>query len=161
MLHRLALRLFGLLPGKARSRVIRVLYPTFTAGSVVCLTDPSGRVLLARHSYSSGWGLPGGLIGRNEDPAATATREMREELGLELVLDGPPLPYKPPGRRHFNFIYRLSFDPASADPLTSQSPEILAVDWFPLDTLPELAEYTGEFLAALGMLPHPTQPSGD
>ena len=44
------------------------------------------RVLLVRHSYGPrSWMLPGGGIGRSEDPAAGAAREVREELGCELA----------------------------------------------------------------------------
>lgn len=48
--------------------------------------DAAGRVLLVRHSYGSGqWTLPGGGCHRNEDPADTIRREIREELALELA----------------------------------------------------------------------------
>ena len=53
---------------------------------VVAAFDASGRILLVRHSYGPPvWALPGGGIGRNEDPAAGAAREFREELGCELT----------------------------------------------------------------------------
>ncbi len=157
MLHRTALRVFAALPRRARHRVIRLIAPTFTAGALVCITDPDGRVLLASHSYSAGWGLPGGLIGRREDPTATAVRELREELGLDLALDGPPVPYKAPGRQHFNFLFRVGLDPVPAA-IRGHSPEIVAVGWFALDDLPELAEYTEAFLETLGLLPLPGGP---
>jgi 8-oxo-dGTP pyrophosphatase MutT (NUDIX family) len=44
--------------------------------------DGEGKVLLVRHSYGSGnWMLPGGGLGRNEDPVAGAVRELAEEVG--------------------------------------------------------------------------------
>ena len=56
------------------------------ASVVVAAFDADGRVLLVRHSYGPPvWALPGGGIGRNEDPAEGAAREFREELGCELV----------------------------------------------------------------------------
>ena len=56
------------------------------ASVVVAAFDADGRVLLVRHSYGPPvWALPGGGIGRNEEPAAGAAREFREELGCELV----------------------------------------------------------------------------
>lgn len=43
--------------------------------------DPCGRVLLVRHSYGNGsWALPGGAVGRSEDPADAARRELFEEV---------------------------------------------------------------------------------
>jgi 8-oxo-dGTP pyrophosphatase MutT (NUDIX family) len=48
--------------------------------------DRHGQVLLVRHSYGRPvWMLPGGGIGRHEDPARAAAREFREELGCELA----------------------------------------------------------------------------
>ena len=48
--------------------------------------DRHGQVLLVRHSYGRPvWMLPGGGIGRREDPALAAAREFREELGCELT----------------------------------------------------------------------------
>jgi 8-oxo-dGTP pyrophosphatase MutT (NUDIX family) len=42
-------------------------------------------VLLVRHTYGPGaWELPGGAIHRGEEPVATASREMNEELGLSI-----------------------------------------------------------------------------
>ena len=35
------------------------------------------------------WAAPGGEMEGDEEPAATAMREIREELGLELAMEGP------------------------------------------------------------------------
>jgi len=42
------------------------------------------RVLLVRSTYQSWWGLPGGRVGRGEDPRAAAARELREETALAV-----------------------------------------------------------------------------
>lgn len=55
------------------------------AGVSVVITNLGGDVLLLKHSYGPKvWGLPGGGLGRGEDPAAAAQREVREELGITL-----------------------------------------------------------------------------
>lgn len=55
-------------------------------GCRVLAFDAAGRVLLVRHSYGSGrWMLPGGGIGRGEDPLEAALRELREEVGCTLA----------------------------------------------------------------------------
>ena len=48
----------------------------------VALT-PVGRVVLVRHTYAKGWRLPGGGIGRREEPREAILRELEEEIGLE------------------------------------------------------------------------------
>ena len=56
------------------------------AGVSVVITNLTGDVLLLKHSYGPNvWSLPGGGLGRGEDPLAAARREVREELGVELA----------------------------------------------------------------------------
>ena len=80
-LHRQGLRL-----AHAIRRVWwRLARPTLR-GTRVMAFDPAGRVLLIRHSYGSGhWMLPGGGIGRGEEPLAAGQRELREETACELL----------------------------------------------------------------------------
>jgi len=55
------------------------------AGVSVFVTDLDGRLLLVRHSYGpNGWALPGGGLGRGEDPEDAARREIAEEVGCAL-----------------------------------------------------------------------------
>jgi ADP-ribose pyrophosphatase YjhB (NUDIX family) len=70
---------------RARRLWWRIRKPDRTS-VIVAAFDAAGRVLLVRHSYGPPvWALPGGGIGRHEDPAAGAAREFREELGCELA----------------------------------------------------------------------------
>lgn len=46
------------------------------------IVEQSGRVVLVRHSYKSGWMLPGGAVSRGEPPAEAVIRELQEEIGL-------------------------------------------------------------------------------
>jgi 8-oxo-dGTP pyrophosphatase MutT (NUDIX family) len=46
------------------------------------VTDESGKVLLVRHRYMTGWQLPGGGVDRAEPPERAIRREMGEEVGL-------------------------------------------------------------------------------
>src|ERR671933_1788302 len=53
------------------------------SSGVRCVIRHGGDILLVRHSYGDRrWMLPGGRVRRGEDPAATATREIDQELGL-------------------------------------------------------------------------------
>lgn len=152
MLHALALKVFGRLPRFVRTRIVRILYPTFTAGASVCLVRPDGRICLVQHSYSPGWGLPGGMIDGDEQPGETAVREMREELTVEILVEGHAIPVRSPGRKHFNYLYRIALDEAAATTVAPNSPEISAAEWFAVDALPALAEYTDLFLVEIGVL---------
>lgn len=79
-LHRAALRLAH----AARHRW-RKLVKAPLAGVSVLVLDLEGRLLLVRHSYGpGGWALPGGGMGRGEDPLDAARREVREEVGCTL-----------------------------------------------------------------------------
>jgi ADP-ribose pyrophosphatase YjhB (NUDIX family) len=54
-------------------------------GVSVFVTDMEGRLLLVRHSYGpGGWALPGGGMGRRENPEDAARREIAEEVGCAL-----------------------------------------------------------------------------
>ncbi len=55
------------------------------AGVSVIITNLAGDVLLLKHSYGPDvWSLPGGGLGKGEDPLDAARREVREELGVDL-----------------------------------------------------------------------------
>jgi 8-oxo-dGTP pyrophosphatase MutT (NUDIX family) len=59
----------------------------YTYGVKCIVRDGRGRVLFVRHTYGdrASWELPGGGRRRAEDPEAAIRREMREELGIDLV----------------------------------------------------------------------------
>ncbi len=57
--------------------------------------DPQGRVALVRHTYVSGWHLPGGGVERGETAHDAMVREFREETGIV-----------PDGRLRLHGLYR-------------------------------------------------------
>jgi len=64
----------------------RLWRKTPIAGVSVIVTNLGGDVLLLKHSSGPAvWSLPGGGLGRGEEPLAAARREVREELGVDLA----------------------------------------------------------------------------
>jgi 8-oxo-dGTP pyrophosphatase MutT (NUDIX family) len=60
---------------------LRSLWTPVDVG-VLALVEQGNKILLVRHSYKSGWMLPGGAVGRGEPPADAILRELKEEIGL-------------------------------------------------------------------------------
>ena len=106
------------------------------AGVSVIITDLSDQVLLLRHSYGPRvWALPGGGLGKGEDPAEAARREVREELDMTLgslrvlgtieeVISGAP---------HIAHMFAAG----AADTPRPDRREILEARFFPSHSLPE------------------------
>jgi ADP-ribose pyrophosphatase YjhB (NUDIX family) len=147
--HLFALKVFGVLPKRVQNRAVRVLSPTYTVGTAVVITTPDQQLLLVQQSYTQGWLLPGGLLDPNELPAHAAAREIREELGLELAIDGHPIAVQTPWRRHYNFLFTAEIDHVPPAALLGHTPEISDAAWFDLNALPaDLSEFTDVFLVA-------------
>lgn len=87
MLTRAFAAVFNRLPVRWQRRVLRVGVPRFFVGVVgVCLEGE--RVLLARHRVGDPrWRLPGGFLQRDETVVDCLRRELREELGVEVIID--------------------------------------------------------------------------
>jgi 8-oxo-dGTP diphosphatase len=169
-LHRLALQTYRRLPVDARRSVVRLLSPTYTVGALALIEREDGRILLIRQVYRRNWGLPGGLLKRNEAPADAAVREVAEEVGLAIEVVGRGTLVADLAPRRFDFIYRArtvderggangSAGSAQAgaaagagpsvDELQPMSPELVAAAWFDRDALPELQFETRTALRAI------------
>lgn len=148
-LHRTLLKVFRALPTGARRRVVRTIAPSFTVGSMCFIERPDGALLLVRHIYRHRWGVPGGLLERGEAPAVAAVREVREEVGIDVVLLGEPAVVVDAEPQRVDIVYRAKVAPGvdwrDAAP---RSPEIGTVEWFAPTELPELQHETaGAFVA--------------
>ena len=81
--------LWRILPGWLRRLALLLKAPRVSVGVCALALDGHGRLLVARHTYRKHpWGLPGGLVGRGEQPDVALARELREELGVDVTI-GP------------------------------------------------------------------------
>ncbi|WP_240723385.1 NUDIX domain-containing protein [Haloactinopolyspora alba] len=134
-----------------------VLLPSVT----VLPTDRDGRVLLVRLADTGRWGTVGGSVEVDEEPAAAAVREAREEAGVEVeltrlvaALGGPEFRITYPNgdqAAYVSIVYEarvLSGRPAP------DHDETLAATWVPLDELGtvDLGDFARSTFRALGHL---------
>ncbi|MBA3420513.1 MAG: NUDIX domain-containing protein [Thermoleophilaceae bacterium] len=91
--------------------------------------------------------LPKGLIDPGESAAEAATREVREETGLDAVLveklDDVRYWYRRPGARVFKIVSFFLFRYRSGC-VRNHDHEVDAAEWVPLADAPERLSYRGE-----------------
>ncbi len=83
------------------------LDPKLAVGTII--TMPDGRIVLTRRAIAPGiglWVFPGGYVDRGEDVRVAATREAREEAGIDVTLDGLVGIYSYPGTTAVIIVYR-------------------------------------------------------
>lgn len=122
-------------------------------GVCAVVLDARGRILVARHTYRRWpWGLPGGLVERDEAPTMALARELREECATEATI-GPAL-YAELFRRHLTLYYQVTL--ASAP--TPDGVEIAGFEYVaPEEVVRLLGRAALPWLAQLALLnPPPT-----
>jgi 8-oxo-dGTP pyrophosphatase MutT (NUDIX family) len=124
----------------------------FSAGGVVVRRLRGAWHLAAiRPAGKTVWALPKGLVGRDEDPAATAVREVAEETGVEATLveklGDIRYVYTWKGERVFKVVsfFLLRYRRGRLGDLPpAYAHEIAAARWLPLAEAPGLLAYKGE-----------------
>lgn len=99
--------------------------------------DAEGRILLVKHTYVTGWWLPGGGVDRGETTQAAVVRELREEAGL-IATTPPRLISVHSNERYFrgDHVVVFAIDAFTMEDRTSHG-EIAEIGWFAPDALPE------------------------
>ena len=108
-----------------------------TLGVRAVVIDPQGRVLLVKHSYVSGWHLPGGGVEIGETVHGALARELLEEGGISAleppVLHGVFFNGRVSRRDHVALFVVRAF---SQDGGPRNANEIVDYGFFPPDALP-------------------------
>jgi 8-oxo-dGTP pyrophosphatase MutT (NUDIX family) len=103
---------------------------------VKCVLTDADRVLLVRHSYGPrDWTLPGGAIRPREAPDVTATREIREELGIAVPRWRALGKLTVPIDRRRDTVDCFHAE-VGCPQLMLAAAEILAAEWFARGSLP-------------------------
>ncbi|MGZ3362040.1 MAG: NUDIX domain-containing protein [Xanthobacteraceae bacterium] len=109
-----------------------------TLGVRALVIDGEGRIFLVKHSYVSGWHLPGGGVEAGETLVEAAARELREEGNIELTapprLHGIFFNSRASRRDHVALFVVRAFRQVAA-PVPDR--EIVAHGFFALDALPD------------------------
>jgi 8-oxo-dGTP pyrophosphatase MutT (NUDIX family) len=117
------------------------LYWRFSRGLTLgvrgLVIDEAGRVFLIKHSYVSGWHLPGGGVEPGETMHDALARELKEEGNIELT--GPPEfhgVFFHPGvsNRDHVAVYVIRAFRQPAPPKANH--EIVAHGFYPIDGMP-------------------------
>lgn len=108
-----------------------------TLGAVGMVIDGSNRVFLVKHSYVSGWHMPGGGVETGETLLTALTRELSEEGNI--VITGKPVLHgmfhnRRISRRDHVALYIVRDFRQDAPPTPNR--EIVAHGFFPIDALP-------------------------
>jgi len=113
----------------------------FTVGSFAIIFDDGGNVLLSHRRDMDAWNLPGGGLEIGELPDECVVREVREETGLEVVVERLVGVYGKPGRNELVFAFQCRITGGALQP-TDESDETryFAVDAMPSNTLLKHAE---------------------
>lgn len=106
------------------------------------IRDESGRLLLVqrrREPEAGHWGLPGGKVDFGETVEAAVLREIEEELGVALRLDGLLCLVdqidRSAGTHWVAPVYRAAI--TAGDPVNREPAALAAIGWFSLDALPQ------------------------
>jgi ADP-ribose pyrophosphatase YjhB (NUDIX family) len=124
----------------ALRRVLHVYWRfarAMTLGVRALVIDEAGRIFLVKHSYVSGWHLPGGGVEAGETLTQAVARELREEGNIDVT--EPPQLYgvffnDRDSRRDHVALFVVRAFRQSAAPVPDH--EIVAHGFFAVDELP-------------------------
>lgn len=122
-------------PRGLRSRVIRGANDEFLIGVMAMIFEDERSLMLVRNTYDPRfeWSLPGGWMGRNEQPRECIARELREETGYEIDVECLIEARTRHRLPSVDLIYRCRLSGGEFRP----SAEVVEARFFSLDELPD------------------------
>ena len=141
--HALLARLIDDPPANSRDGFIALLNAGLPTKRIIAqglLRDADGRILLCRLTYKPEWDLPGGVVEVGESPADGLVRELQEELGITVSVNGLVTVNWLPAWRGWDDACVMLFDlgvvdASVVDTMQLQPTEIAGVEWCDEETI--------------------------
>ena len=130
-------------PANSREGFIALLNAGLPTKRIIAqglLRDADDRILLCRLTYKPEWDLPGGVVEVGESPADGLVRELQEELGITVSVNGLITVNWLPAWRGWDDACVMLFDLGVADASVTntmhlQPNEIAGVEWCDEETI--------------------------
>ncbi len=112
--------------------------PKYMVAVAAVIVDTNGKILLGKHTYRKKhpWGLLAGVLEYGEDPEKAIVREVKEETGYKIDVEGLIKAVSANEDRHISLIYFCKIVDGAFQP----SPEISKVQYYPSDNLPDMLD---------------------
>jgi 8-oxo-dGTP diphosphatase len=110
---------------------------TFTIGAFAIITDAENRILWCLRSDYNIWNLPGGSVENGEAPWDCVIREVKEETGLDIVVEKLTGIYSKPEENDLVFSYKCRV--VAGDLQINE--EAKEIEYFDLNKLPQNIVY--------------------
>lgn len=115
-----------------RSAVFFSTIPTKTVAAATVTRRDDGAVLVVYDSFKGHWTIPGGLVDDDEDPAAAAVRETREESGIDVRTTALGAVFHALQPDRLILVFRARPVHAHARPAPIHDHEIAGAEWVSL-----------------------------
>jgi ADP-ribose pyrophosphatase YjhB (NUDIX family) len=117
----------------------------FVPAVSVLVRDAEGRVLLVHENDGDAWSTPGGSVEVDEPPEDAARREVLEETGLIVRLDGivavlggPEFHARYPNGDEVAYVATVYSGTVAGGESRPDGDEVSAAEWFAIHELPSL-----------------------
>ncbi|WP_289016864.1 NUDIX domain-containing protein [uncultured Ornithinimicrobium sp.] len=136
---------FRVMPGPLKRAAVRVGAPSYTVGAV-CVLEHEGHVLFLWQPHREGWSLPGGLLGKGEEPEDAVRREVAEEVGVDIDPGDPVFIRVDAVDQGIDVVFRVRLD---RRPELTLATEARKAQWFTPEELTDADRDTRGILELL------------